>query len=591
MITLTECQLWSRLCLGLWVGAAAMGAAAEPSGTSAACGAAVPFITIEAEDPANRTSGLVVKLSKLPSGLDNSPELEASGRAYVELRQTGDFLEIPKTPAGNGLVIRHCIPDAPQGGGITATLGLYVNGKRRQTLRLSSKHNWLYGTGKLGENGQSNQPTKFPHVFWDEARWIVEGGLKAGDSLRLQKDATDNAEFYRIDLLELEPIPPPLPQPANSLSIATYGAKGQDATADTAAIRKCIEEAQAQGKTVWLPAGTFLQNAAFTVRGVRVQGAGMWHTSLCNVPGTAPKNWSGCGGFVLAGSNPSVSDLYMDGLETTSRGAEGAKAFTGGGTNWSVRNVWIAHAHVGFWVGGIGGTVSGCRVRFSYADGININNGGGHGPAHNILVENNHVRGTGDDGLAILGEAPRKGPHQTLNVTLRHNTVAAVWWGGNCDLAGGNGHLIEDNVFADGGSAYNLGLNLPAAFPMCSLTGAIVRRNLIIRGGNNYASQRRGAIWIYPGTASIASTVIEDNRIIAPLFRGIHLAGSSSQQIVFKGNLIEHPGEDAIVIDGKVTGRGTFTANTVRNLNPGRKPLANSAGESYKLVQTGNSWK
>lgn len=549
----------------------------------------MPFVTFEAEDPANKSNGQVVRMTKLPTGLDNSPELEASGRGYVELRRTGDFLEIPKTPVANGLVIRHCIPDAPEGGGITATLGLYVNGKRCQAITLSSKYNWLYGGGTWGENGQSNKPTKFPHVFWDESRCFIEGGVNEGDSLRLQKDATDTAEFYRIDLIELEKAPDPLPRPSNSLSIATYGAKGQDAATDTAAIRKCIETAQAQGKIVWMPAGKYLVNAAFTLNGVRVQGAGMWHTSLWDTLGNNSKTWSSCG-FTLTGNNPAVSDLYIDSLETTARGANGPKAFMGWGTNWSVKNVWIMHTNVGFWISGLGGTVSGCRVRGTYADGINVNNGGGKGPAHNIVVENNHVRGVGDDGLAILCEAPKRGPHQTLNVTLRHNTVVASWWGGNCDLAGGSGHIIEDNLFTDDGK-YSIGLNLPGAYPMCPLTGAIIRRNLILRGGCNYVNQRRGAIWSFPGSTTISGVVIEDNRIISPLFRGIHLVGTNSQNIVFKNNVIDHPGEDAIVIEGKTIGGATFTANTVRNLNPGRKPLANAAGATFNLIQSGNSWK
>ena len=59
-------------------------------------------------------------------------------------------------------------------------------------------------------------------------------------------------------------------------------------------------------------------------------------------------------------------------------------------------------------------------MRGTYADGINI----GRGSTGN-LIENNHVRGCGDDGIAILSETENGYPPSTGN-TARHNTVAAV---------------------------------------------------------------------------------------------------------------------------------------------------------------------
>lgn len=103
-------------------------------------GAAVPFVTLEAEAPTNATTGRVVRLSGLPDGPDHSPELEASGRAYVELSAPGEYVEFRNPSAANALVIRHCIPDAPDGGGISATLGLYVGGVRREDVTLTSMH-------------------------------------------------------------------------------------------------------------------------------------------------------------------------------------------------------------------------------------------------------------------------------------------------------------------------------------------------------------------------------------------------------------------------------------------------------------------
>lgn len=541
-------------------------------------GATMSFMTLQAEDAANRTNGKIVRLTADKIRKNHIPEQEAVGRAHVELAKTGDYVEFTHVPAFNGLVIRHCIPDAPTGGGITASLSIYVNGKRRQSVALSSKYNWLYNLDIKGsENGRTEEPTPFAHSFWDESRFLIEGGVKAGDTVRLQKDPEDKADFYLIDLIDVEMVSAPLPRPENSLSIADYGANGKDAADDTAAIQKCIDDAKAQGKIVWMPAGTYLQNASFTLDGVKVQGAGVWYTSLFDTIGNDAPKWSANGGFRLDGDGSSVSDLYIDSTTTTFRTRKGPKPFLGTGKNWRINNVWITHTNTGLWMGGENGVATNLRIHGTYADGININNSG-----KNILIENNHVRGTGDDGLAILNEVRDKGV--TTGVIFRHNTVEAVRWGADCDLAGGTDHIIEDNIFADGRVGFTI--NMPGSYPMKPLTSATIRRNLIERCGvAHHGNQLRGAIWIYPGSNTISGVVIEDNQIIEPLFFGIQLHGAQSQQILFKGNVIDRPGDCAIKIDPMVKGTATFEGTVLKNIPEGRQAVINNAAaDQFNLI-------
>lgn len=555
-------------------------------------GAVVPFTTYEAEAVANTTTGAVVKLTTLPTATTWSPELEASGRGFVQLNSTGDHLDFPNVRAANALVVRHCIPDAPAGGGLAATLSLYVNGVFRQKLPLTSLYNWLYGDGTLGSNGQSNDPTiasATPHVFWDETRAFITGGVQAGDTVRLQKDADDTAAYYRIDLVDLETVPAALlPPPAGTyLSIADYGANGGDASDDTAAIQSCITAAKAQGKTVWMPAGTYYQTANFTLDGVAVQGAGMWFTNLVST--VAGTSFAGNVGFVLKGTGPRVSDMSITSTAHTTRGTTGGISITGtfnGLSGWTVENVWITHGEVGFWMSGVtGGTVRGCRVRNTYADAININRG-----SSSNLVEHNHVRGCGDDGLAILSETANTPAISTGN-TLRFNTVIANWWGHNCDLAGGGGHVIEDNWLADNAQVGCFTINLPSAYPMYAVTSAIIRRNTILRGGGNAYSQKRGAMWIFPGSTTIGGVFIRDNDIRDSIFRGIHLAGTQSQAITFERNVIDHPGENGVQVLFGVIGTGVFNGNIVRNLNATFVQFSNSAASpGYTVTLNGNTW-
>lgn len=548
-------------------------------------GADVPFITLEAESPDVRTNGQVIRLKALPGVSHQSPELEASGRAHVELRNVGDFVEFTSPSAFNTMVIRHCIPDAPEGGGIEATLGLYVNGQRRQSITLSSRHNWLYGTGKVGENGQSDTPTPFPHVFWDEADLFIEGGVQPGDIIRLQKDEQDTAEFYRIDLVDLEMVGPPLPQPENSLAVADYGATGKDAATDTAAMKRCIADAKAQGKIVYIPPGKYLQNEVLDLDGVKVQGAGMWYTTLYDTVGNDSTTWAGYAGFRFHGDGTSVSDLRLDSLANTRRPMS-SRGITGFADNFEIRNVWFSRLGVGIWLGGENGIVSHCRVRHTYADGLNINNGK-TGYARNVVLEHNHVRGAGDDGIAIFSS--ENSPNPTNEIIVRRNTVVANWWGGNISLGGGERHRVEDNLITDGIQT-GFRINLPNAYPKRPVADCVIRGNVLLRCGSNYASQKRGAIWVHAGYTTIRNTIIADNLIVQPVFRGIHIVGPQSQELTVKGNRIESPGEDAIAIGGEANGKVQFFDNTVIDLPAGHAALV-GGGEAITLEQSGNNWQ
>jgi hypothetical protein len=538
-------------------------------------GAKVPFTTLEAEQ--QKTTGTVVTLKDKPGSIV-TPEMEASGRGFVELSAAGQALRFPITAAANTIVIRHCIPDAPAGGGTEATLSLFVNNKFAQSLKLSSRHNWTYG--EPGQNGQSDMPGKAAHVFWDETRYFLTTPLKPGDQLDLRRQDADTAAYYRIDLVDLEQAPPPLPAPAAGtfLSVADFGANGADEADDSDAILACIKAADEQDKIVWIPAGTYRQTKHFALKGpITIKGAGMWHTNLLGME--AAKDWSGKMGFSFKGDGCKVSDLYLECVPQTFRGL-GGKGFTSSSAkNWSVENVWITHTQVGFWMSATSkGLVRDCRVRFTYADGINLNRG-----TSDSIVENNHLRGCGDDGLAILSETERTDPPAKNNI-LRNNTVSAIWWGHNCDLAGGSNHLVEGNLLADNAMMGVFTINMTGAFPNHPLSDSIVRRNALIRGGGNYVNQKRGAAWIYADSTTVTDVLFEENYIGASMYSAIQITGKSPQKMVFKDNVIEGTGGSAIVITGVAKGSGEFTGNKITGLPEGAKEIANGAGDAYTVI-------
>src|SRR5271163_1537270 len=95
-----------------------------------AVGATTPFTTVEAESGSLAGGATVVSLTSPPTTEFSSPQLEASGHAYIALTGTGQSVTLTNNTGHTitAINVRECIPDSATGGGITATLDLYVNG-------------------------------------------------------------------------------------------------------------------------------------------------------------------------------------------------------------------------------------------------------------------------------------------------------------------------------------------------------------------------------------------------------------------------------------------------------------------------------
>jgi hypothetical protein len=178
-------------------------------------------------------------------------ETESSGQKCVKLNSLGEYVEFAAGAPANAMVVRYSLPDSPDGGGLNSTISLYQNGKLVKQIPLTSHYSWLYGDYPF-----SNQPKDGkPRNFYNEAR-LKDLKIARGDVLRLQKTFNDPA-YCVLDLVDLEKVAPPLPTPANSLSVMDFGAGGKGETDDTEALRNCVAAAREQKKTVWVPAGTY----------------------------------------------------------------------------------------------------------------------------------------------------------------------------------------------------------------------------------------------------------------------------------------------------------------------------------------------
>ncbi|MBC7660763.1 MAG: hypothetical protein H7249_13790, partial [Chitinophagaceae bacterium] len=146
-------------------------------------GANVPWTEYQAED--GKTNAMVIGPNRTRYDA-NHIEAEAIGRKAVRLSKTGDYVSITSRKPANSIVVRLSIPDAPTGGGINSTIGVYVNGTRIRSLPVTSRYSWVYGGEALNTPNDPGQGQA--HTFFDEARALL-AEIPAGAEIKLQKDA------------------------------------------------------------------------------------------------------------------------------------------------------------------------------------------------------------------------------------------------------------------------------------------------------------------------------------------------------------------------------------------------------------------
>ena len=492
---------------------------------SARVGADMPWTTYEAEGM--KTTGLELG----PRYDPNLVETESSGQKCVKLAATGDFLEFTAEAKANALVIRYSLPDAKEGGGTNAALDLYVNGKKVRALVLTSRYSWLYGRYPF-----SNQPAEGkPRNFYDELR--VKGlNIGRNDVIRLQRDDAD-AAYFIVDLVDLEDVPGPLPAPENSLCVLEFGADQRGELDATSALRKCVAEAQKQGRTVWVPAGDYkLTGEILVPSSVTVQGAGMWHTtlvgdsSLYDQPARRVR-------FKLAGRNIHLADFSIIGRLNYRNDNEPNDGIIGAGcADSSVSNVWLEHTKVGIWIyNGVNLVIEGCRFRNLVADGVNLCVG-----TSGTVIRNCTARGTGDDCFAIwpaasdqgfVGQGPKSG-----NNVIRRCTGQLTFLANGAAIYGGDSNRIEDCRFTDIGTG--CGILISTTFPTSDENGkidnnfggtTIVRNCELLRcGGYDHSWAWRGSLQICMDRRSISGLTVSHVTIHDSISSGITIVAPGS---------------------------------------------------------------
>ena len=537
-----------------------------------AYGAKMPYTTHEAENATIENGATIQQSTDM-----ESTAVEATNQTYVELPKKDAAVTFNVTEPANALNVRYTIPD-----GASGQLDVQVNGSSVGNLDLSSHSSWQYLKGDH-EYDQAIDGSSARFRF-DETRLLLKDiQLKSGDKISLVKKKDDNVP-YGIDFIELEQAPAPVAQSENSISIVDKGASANDDSDDTAALLAAVEEAKANGKSVYIPEGRFNFDKQVNIEAdnLKISGAGVWHTQLHF---TSDKRY---GGGIVFGHNSNgieLSNLYMD-SNLTSRYNEDAqyKAISGTlGKDSKIYDIWVQHFEVGMWIGDYDQTgnmkytdglvVENARIRNNLADGINFAQG-----TKNSTVKNSNIRGNGDDGLAIwssISDGTNAAAEE--NNKFLNNTIESGWRAAGIGIFGGKGHEISGNLIKDVFAGAGIRVNTVFAGHNFDLndSGIKIHDNTILRSGttNDLYNLHRGAIDFQQVRGTIKNVAIYDNKLLNTLAepvitKNFEMGDNGNGEIRLSNN----------TIDNKATIVGAVL--TVSPTKPEPKPVNNPVSET-----------
>lgn len=493
-------------------------------------GATVPFLEQEAENAS--TNGTVIG----PSRTAYDVEAEASGRKAVAL-QPGQYVEFTLPHAANAITVRYSIPDAANGGGITAPLDVTVAGKNKRTLTLTltSRYGYLYNQYPF-----SNDPnegllhadwwvaecacvpaftdpvptfeTPFrPMKFYDEERLLLGKTYKAGEVLRLTAPAGTPAAATVIDLIDTELVGKPHVR-LLAANVLLFGADPFGKKDSAAAFDKAIAFAKKARLKVYVPPGTYRVDRHIVVDNVTIEGAGHWYTKIkgsevaLTTPSPDGSVHTGVGFYGKDASTGGSNNVHLSGfaIEGDVReriDTDQVNAIGGAFSNSSFTGLHVQHTKVAIWLDGpmTNVTVKDNIFVDQIADALNFHKG-----VTNSLVQNNFVRNTGDDALAMWSDTIAN-----VGNTFDHNTVQSPTLANGIAIYGGTDNTVSNNLVADTvreGSTLHAG----SRFGSTAFEGTLsFTNNTTVRGGTLELNWNigMGSLWIYALDTSIEGSI------------------------------------------------------------------------------------
>lgn len=461
---------------------AMLGAAAQAEPPSA-------VTTYEAEDQS--TSGKVVG----PSFTFGTLAAEASGRRAVRLDNAQESLDVTIRAMGRGLTIRYSLPDSADGAGTKSTAVILIDGVKALEVPLTSRYAYFYGVYPF-----SNRPAEGRgHRFWDEVRVLLPRTIEPG--ARLGVSPAPGVPGFALDLLETEPVPPPVERPKNAVSVLAFGADPTGRISSGPAFRRAIAVARGRHSPLYIPPGRYSVDGHVVVDRVVIVGAGQWYSKVSgHHVGFYSRN---------AGSrNVSLTGFAIESDVVRRQDRQPWAAIGGSFNRARFTDLYLHHAKVGIWLDGPAHDliIRNVTIADQAADGINLHRG-----ITRAVVERNRIRNSGDDGIASW--ADRLANSQ---IVIADNDIVAPGLANGIALYGGHdidviGNRIADTVTEGGG------IHLGTRFRSAPFSGTInIANNTIIRSGSMDPHWHfgLGSIWLYALEKPISARIVLANNVI-----------------------------------------------------------------------------
>jgi hypothetical protein len=554
-------------------------------------GATVDFLEQEAENAT--TNGALIG----PSRAAYTLPAEASGRRAVQLT-AGQYVEFVLPAATNAITVRYALPDAPNGGGITAPLDVAVNGRATRTMTLTSQYSWLYNQYQFTNDPNADllhpdwwvaecacvpaQTTPAPVFakpfrpmhFYDEQRMWLDRTYKAGDRLRLTASA--GAPWTVIDLLDTHLVGLPRVRLIAS-NVLFFGADPSGRRDSADAFDRAIAFAQRTGLKVYVPPGTYQVNRHIIVDDVTIEGAGNWYTVIkgrsvaLETPSDDGSTHTGVGFYGRWAKDGGSSNVHLSGfaIEGDVRERIDIDQVNGVGgamSDSTIDGLHIRHTKVGMW---FDGPMTNLRVTNNVivdqiADALNFHTG-----VTDSVVRNNFVRNTGDDGLAMWAEKQTN----SRNVFDR-NTVQTPTLANGIAIYGGHDNTVSNNLVADP-LREGSGLHAGSRFGAEAFTGHLwFTNNTTVRAGGLDLNWNLGlgAIWFYALDRSIEADIqVVGNHFLDSTYNAVMLVSDwpvKDLYAITNVNVrdVRVDGTGTSVVSARVRGSATFENVDARNV-------------------------
>lgn len=479
--------------------------------------AAAPSKMVEYEAENQMTSGLVIG----PNRTLGTLAAEASGRRAVLLRNPTESIDVRLKASANALTIRFSLPEGPDGTR-TPSKALIEAGKTRLIVVLRSEYS--FDNIAVPPRATSGKPV---HHFWDEVRVRLGRSIPPGTKLSIRLAPAEAATPVAIDLIDAEQLPAPARAPAGSISVRQFGADPTGSRSSRQAFIGAITAAQAQHRILYVPEGEYRIDGHLLVSGVTIVGAGSWYSILS---GHRLGFYSIRGGS----SRVSLSGVAVESDVSTRRDTAPESAIGGTFNDSSFSGLYLHHAKAGIWLDGPaqGLTIADNEIADQAADGINLHRG-----ISNARIERNHIRNTGDDGIASWSE-----DISNERLAIRNNRVASPGLANGIAIYGGRDIDVDgnevDDVLVEGG-----GIHLGARFRSVPFGGRItIRNNRLVRAATFDPNWHFGvgAIWIYALERPVdAEILLADNSVVDAGCEAVQFIGPKRvDQVTVDGLLV-----------------------------------------------------